>query len=163
MKWGVRRYQNYDGSYTKKGLERYNKAQSDYDIAKKVANQSKVEYKSGKISKSAYKLSKGNLRVTKRELNKSYDKLKSDKMADEGKKFYQRGKTITDNSNRLAFSEAAVIVGSTFTSKFLSQSADWKISMLASSAIAIGGTFVNAMLAAKTSRENKRLRAYYAH
>ena len=23
MKWGVRRYQNYDGSYTKKGLERY--------------------------------------------------------------------------------------------------------------------------------------------
>lgn len=23
MKWGVRRYQNYDGSYTKRGLARY--------------------------------------------------------------------------------------------------------------------------------------------
>lgn len=30
MKWGVRRYQNYDGSYTRKGLERYRKAESDY-------------------------------------------------------------------------------------------------------------------------------------
>ena len=26
MKWGVRRYQNYDGSYTKRGLARYYKA-----------------------------------------------------------------------------------------------------------------------------------------
>lgn len=26
MRWGVRRYQNYDGSYTQKGLERYRKA-----------------------------------------------------------------------------------------------------------------------------------------
>lgn len=25
MKWGVRRYQNYDGSYTQKGVERFNK------------------------------------------------------------------------------------------------------------------------------------------
>ena len=28
MKWGVRRYQNYDGSYTRKGLERYRKAET---------------------------------------------------------------------------------------------------------------------------------------
>ena len=34
MKWGVRRYQNKDGSYTKKGLERYRKAQENYDSAK---------------------------------------------------------------------------------------------------------------------------------
>lgn len=34
MKWGVRRYQNYDGSYTKKGLERYEKASKQYEDAK---------------------------------------------------------------------------------------------------------------------------------
>lgn len=31
MKWGVRRYQNYDGSYTKAGLKRYNAAMDSYD------------------------------------------------------------------------------------------------------------------------------------
>lgn len=36
MKWGVRRYQNYDGSYTRKGLERYKKAESDYEKAKEA-------------------------------------------------------------------------------------------------------------------------------
>lgn len=34
MKWGVRRYQNYDGSYTKKGLARYNKKLSEYESLK---------------------------------------------------------------------------------------------------------------------------------
>lgn len=33
MKWGVRRYQNEDGSYTKKGLERYSEAKAKYDQA----------------------------------------------------------------------------------------------------------------------------------
>lgn len=35
MKWGVRRYQNYDGTYTKRGLERYQKAEEKYESAKK--------------------------------------------------------------------------------------------------------------------------------
>lgn len=39
MKWGVRRYQNYDGSYTRKGLERYRKAESDYETAKSESRQ----------------------------------------------------------------------------------------------------------------------------
>ena len=163
MKWGVRRYQNYDGSYTKKGLERYNKAQSAYDSAKETAKQLKADYKTGKVPKSAYKSSKTNLRTAKKELNKSYDRLKSDKMADEGKKLYQRGKTITDNSQKLYTSEAAVMLGSSFAAKMLSKSADQKTAVLAPAAIAIGGTFVNSMLAVKISSENKKLRAYYAH
>ena len=42
MKWGVRRYQNYDGSYTQAGVRRYQNAmniyekrKSDYDISKR--------------------------------------------------------------------------------------------------------------------------------
>lgn len=34
MKWGVRRYQNYDGTYTKRGLERYQKAEKEYESSK---------------------------------------------------------------------------------------------------------------------------------
>lgn len=33
MKWGVRRYQNYDGSYTQAGMRRYNKSLADYEKA----------------------------------------------------------------------------------------------------------------------------------
>lgn len=44
MKWGVRRYQNYDGSYTKRGLERYRKASQNYESAKEA-------YKSGTATK----------------------------------------------------------------------------------------------------------------
>ena len=44
MKWGVRRYQNYDGSYTRKGLERYRKAESDYETAK--SNQGRLQIRS---------------------------------------------------------------------------------------------------------------------
>lgn len=163
MKWGVRRYQNYDGSYTKKGLERYNKAQSNYDGARETAKQSKADYKLGKVSKSVYKSSKAELRTAKKELNKAYDKLKTDKMADEGKKLYQRGKTITDNTQKLYISETAVVLGSRFANKIISQSGNKRIAVLAPAAIAIGGTFVNSMLGIKTYSENKRLRSYYAH
>lgn len=34
MKWGVRRYQNYDGSYTQRGLARFRKSEKKYDDAK---------------------------------------------------------------------------------------------------------------------------------
>lgn len=163
MKWGVRRYQNYDGSYTQKGMKRYNKAQSDYDSAKEERNKSRMDYKSGKISKAEYKSSKMNLRTSKKELDKAYNNLKNDKMADEGKKLYQKGKTITDNRQNLYISETAIVLGSGFVNKFLSESGNQKIATIATSAIATGGTFVNAMLAMKVSSENKKLRAYYAH
>lgn len=44
MKWGVRRFQNEDGTYTKKGRERYSKASENY-------KQVKEKYKNGGASK----------------------------------------------------------------------------------------------------------------
>lgn len=35
MKWGVRRYQNADGSYTKAGLRRYNASMDIYEATKR--------------------------------------------------------------------------------------------------------------------------------
>lgn len=37
MKWGVRRYQNEDGSYTQKGIQRYRKSKEKYKKAKEYA------------------------------------------------------------------------------------------------------------------------------
>ena len=48
QKWGIRRYQNYDGTYTKRGLARYNKSKEVYDEAKSLHKQTKELYKEGK-------------------------------------------------------------------------------------------------------------------
>ena len=44
QRWGVRRYQNYDGAYTKRGLARYNKAREDYDDNKSRRKAAKEAY-----------------------------------------------------------------------------------------------------------------------
>lgn len=149
MKWGVRRYQNYDGSYTRKGLERYKKAESNYEKAKEAR-------KNGVGSRSE-------VQVAKRKMSKAYDKLKSDKMADEGKKLYSKGKTITSNTTKTMATEAAVVAGANIVSAILANSGDLRLASISGSTIAMGGTAINAILAAKTNSENKKLRAYYAH
>ena len=41
MKWGVRRYQNKDESYTREGMRRYNKSMSDYESARSKYKETK--------------------------------------------------------------------------------------------------------------------------
>ena len=79
MKWGVRRYQNYDGSYTKRGLARYQKAYDAYTDAKtrKKENNSDQNRK--------------NFRKARKELNSSYSKLKIANRIDKGKELSQKG------------------------------------------------------------------------
>ncbi len=164
MKWGVRRYQNYDGTYTQRGLARYRKAQADYDQAKEKQRQAKKAYKSGSATRQQYKTAKGAVKISKRALDKSYDKLKIDKRADEGKKLYQKGKTIGNNYKALGISEAAVVIGGNVASSLIySRFGNIRAASISGSAIALGGTVVNGILAAKTNSQNKKLRAYYAH
>ena len=164
MKWGVRRYQNYDGSYTRKGLERYRKAESDYETAKSKADETRAAYKSGQATRQQVKDAKSAVKTEKRKMENAYEKLKTDKLADEGKKLYQSGKTISGNTQATYLAEGVIIAGSTVVSRLLAnQLNNQEVANIAASTIAIGGTIVNGLLAAKTSRENKRLRAYYAH
>ena len=97
MKWGVRRYRNYDGSYTKRGLERYGKAESRYDKNKSAYDKAKLDYKAGKVDKSTVKRAKSDMKMAKRRMSDAYDSLKLDKKADQGKNLYRSGKTITGN------------------------------------------------------------------
>ena len=72
MKWGIRRYQNYDGSYTKAGLKRYNAAMDSYD--KRLS-----EYKTAKTSGAtgdALRLKKAKVKEAKRNVKKHYKHLK---------------------------------------------------------------------------------------
>jgi hypothetical protein len=45
MKWGVRRYQNADGSLTEKGKQRYNKVYNSEHLSKKETKKAKRIYK----------------------------------------------------------------------------------------------------------------------
>lgn len=95
QRWGVRRFQNYDGTYTKKGLQRYNEAEKKYLDTKNNALASKEEIKSAK-----------------KDMKKAYKQLKKDWKADEGKKLYEAGSRIRNHIGAVAGAEVgAHVVG----------------------------------------------------
>lgn len=171
MKWGVRRYQNKDGTYIKKGLQRFDKDMSTYESAKADVKTAKQQYKSGKITKDSYKKKKNALKTSKKTLNKSYDQLKLDYRADQGRELYKRGKTITNNTLNRQYRSAGIIAATVIADAALKSTgyesyrrfAGVPISSLTPAAIAIGGAAVNTALSMKENSENKKLRAYYAH
>lgn len=101
--------------------------------------------------------------MAKRQLNSSYDKLKTDYRADQGKKLYAKGKTISDNNKILRYSQTATTVGSVLINAYLKSKGDIQMANIAGATVFAGGTAINAILYAKNYSENKKLRAYYAH
>ena len=147
MRWGVRRYQNADGSYTKEGMRRYRQSEAAYD---KVA----ADYKAGKANKY-------DVKIAKRKMSKNYDQLKNDYLADQGKKLYQSGKTITEN-NKVHTAVGTVANGSLLVGALMYKYGDKKIAY-AAGATALGIHAVNGIIYGKNKSEAKRLRAYYTH
>lgn len=75
MRWGVRRYQNPDGSLTPAGRKKYQTTSSDSSVTKKVKKSEKKEAKSAK--KDFKKAQKEGLKLDKkyvRDINKNMDK-----------------------------------------------------------------------------------------
>lgn len=159
MKWGVRRYQNYDGSYTKAGMKRFNESLKTYD---KENNRYKTLKKSG-----ADKSKITNARVAKvkaeRRLKNDYKQLSKDKLADKGKIEYSKGKTIRNNKKvtKILSTAGGMALGmAKYTYDTKSASAT-TINILTG----IGATAITAA-AVKEARDystNKKLRAYYNH
>lgn len=146
MRWGVRRYQNSNGSYTQAGLQRYRKAESQYKEAHKkrvkAANDHNIATYRGKIDTTASrkeqrrqhralrKESYNNYRITRKDeqdaklaLDRSYHQLKNDAKADKGAEHYRDGKTITGNYKKTAMGAASVVAaakGTAFLARTLS-------------------------------------------
>lgn len=186
MKWGVRRYQNYDGSYTQAGMKRFNKSLGDYEkadarykaakeahkVAKRSDNYQEAFTKKGELTNA-----KLNRKIKKAQLEKDYRHLKQDKLGDQGKELYARGKTITGNKEvthilnaigTVALSAAAYNAksGGQITST-LRQATGLKIDDKNFLAVT-GGIGVAALGSSAAKRgvdeyQNKRLRAYYGH
>ena len=155
MKWGVRRYRDYPGSYTQRGVKRFDKAMADYDEANSKYKSAKNAYKNQQATKLEVKQAKQSRKTAERELKTQYKQLKNDKLADQGKELYKNDKRITSNEQTVSIMATATAIAS----KVLYDSGDKKMAEVA----AIGGGTLTAAYYLVTEYQNRRLRAYYAH
>lgn len=163
MKWGVRRYQNYDGSYTQAGLKRYRSSLDSYERAKEKHRDAKAKYKSGKASKYDVQYSKARVKETKKRLKKDYKHLKEDKLADEGKILYKKGVRITSNAkitSAIAKAAAYASIGSEVAHRYGYIDAKTARTVQVAS---IGATAVSGIKGLIDEIPNRKLRAYYSH
>lgn len=171
MKWGVRRYQNKDGSYTKRGMERYRQAESAYDSAKKNYNDAKNGGNAAQI-----KSAKRSMRSAKKKMNSAYERLSSDYRADKGRELYSKGKTISGNTidRRRAQAVAlgvAYVADNKITKYFNSRQAvlitkkygKIPMALLSRAVINTGLLATEAILGIKNYSDNKKLKSYYGH
>ena len=173
QKWGVRRYQNYDGTYTRKGLQRYNKSRENYEHARSVEKNVRAAYKSGNGSKEIVRSAKADTKAAKRQMDRDYKQLKHDKLADQGKELYRSGKTITGNAFRDTQITTAANVGALLAAKSLTKVNAGKVLMtkygnvridhLSTAAIALGTNAFLVGMKMKSSSDNRKLREYYTH
>ena len=188
QKWGIRRYQNYDGSYTQAGLKRYYKSKEDYEHASDRYNQAKISYKNDKTSENKIKLTNARLNnvKAKRHMQNVYKHLKKDKLADQGKELYSKGYTI--RGKRKATKYIKMLGTAALASTFIAAQQDGKIPVSLphipvginvkmpaklqyeinkhNKEIAIAGVVaIGASVTADiiTANKDKKLRAYYNH
>lgn len=155
MKWGVRRYRNYDGSYTQAGLKRYNVTERRYDDMAAKAKQAKADYKAGKITKLDYNRAKNARREAERDLKTDFKRLRNDKRADKGKELYVNGKRIRSPLGTYVSTQ----IGNAMAYGILRGSGHEKLANVTARV----GDKASLALTAKTAMNNSALRAYYGH
>ena len=189
QKWGVRRFQNYDGSYTRRGLEHYGRTKDSYETVKTIRKAIKRATKRGEKSiklrdedgreatlniinpKRTLKAAKQREKEAKVAMNKNYEQLKKDYKADQGKDLYRSGHTITNNKNTISTMAAFTALASYASYKLLQDKGDTYVkglgrvptNTLVAASIAAGGAFITGISGAKIASDNSKLRAYYTH
>lgn len=161
MKWGVRRYQNFDGSYTREGLKRYRDSENTYNKRQAAYKAIRKDRSASRINK---KLAKARLQESELTLKKNYKQLKYDKLADKGKAKYKKGMRIRDNNKLLKGVGTAAGI-STLGAYYLYSNGQISqktyLRLLAAASAAELGTLGAGAVVNKV--HNDPLRAYYSH
>lgn len=114
MRWGVRRYQNEDGSYTRAGRKRYGmdldiNDKSRTNIAKIRLGEARRRLDVAKTNNSTNTSRLAELKIRERSAKRA---IKEAKYIDSGAKRLAKGETITGNSFKAALGYAAAYAGS---------------------------------------------------
>lgn len=161
MKWGVRRYQNFDGSYTREGLKRYRDSENTYNKRKAAYKAIRKNRAASRVNK---KLAKVKLQESELNLKKNYKQLKYDKLADKGKAKYNKGMRIRENNKLLKGVGTAAGISTMgayylYSTGKISQKAYLRL-LAAASAAELGTLGAGAVV---NKVHNDPLRAYYSH
>lgn len=159
MKWGVRRYQNEDGSYTRAGMARYNKSMDRYTDAKAHLKSVRQRRKSGTATSRDVSVAKRATKEAKRKLNRDYDQLALDKKADRGRRLNSAGVSILSNTFQSRQKQAKIFVAGSLVSMGAIAFDDPALASI----IEAGTVAAMAMVNAKTYKENSDIRAHYNH
>lgn len=173
MKWGIRRYQKKDGSFTKIGLQHYKKAEERYDRVNSEYKATKKSHKEGGASKEDVRKARVQRKIEKHRMNQAYDQVRRDYKADRGKEAYQMGKNITGEENKRALVSGALVIGgrvagvaagrkfanATLTNRY----GRFNVGQLSSVGIQVGAAAVAAAYNMKVEHDKSNIRAYYAH
>ena len=187
MKWGVRRYERYPGSYTQKGVQNFRASQDVYKGAQARYKQAKADYKTAKKTKGKnnsikegveVKNARANMARKKADLKRDYRQLKYDKLGDQGKDLYAKGKRVRTNNKAAKYMSAAGTVATvaalqkcgainifngTYAPDFANRV---RLGDRTTKALLATSGALYAGAAAKTAAnqyQNKRLSAYYNH
>lgn len=165
---GVRRYQNYDGSYTQKGLKRYRESQAKYDEAN-----DKVKNARASGNKAAIQAAKAERKNAERNLKGDYRQIKKDYKADKGKNLYQQGSVIEDINKKFNIATGITGVATLLTARqaALNIASDRNffgkpfasIGSIYPTALTVGLAGTTAALTATKNVKVSELRAYYGH
>jgi hypothetical protein len=168
MHWGIRRYENKaygDNRYTKKAVEKAKSSLAKYEGAKKAYNNAKASK-----NKAAIKTAKQQMREAKYNANSDYKDIKYSYRADQGRRLYRSGKTITDNGAKFARNQSVISMAALLSNAVLKNSGRYivtkkckaiPLNTIVTGGILGAGTLYNVIGSAKNSYENKRMRAYY--
>ena len=159
MKWGVRRYQNKDGSYTKAGLERYYKSEDKYNAAKDKYKKAKQNKKVGNINSRELAEARREVKSAKKEMGREYDKLKMRSRADRGKELYRSGKSISNTRLSATLKNVGIAAAGTVASR-IAYSMNTPYSEMAAKTIQIGSYAAQAAVIAKGAIDIRDMRAY---
>lgn len=173
QKWGVRRYQNFDGSYTQAGLARYRTSTENYQKSKAAYKEARQTAKETG-DRSGLRDARKQMRSDRKQMNKDYKHLKQDKLADQGKQLYSEGQRITAGNNALALKLLGVFAATAVTKLAVQKSSlasttlvnkygSFNMADIAAGAVGAAGLAVNIGMRVKQNDRDRKLRAYYGH
>lgn len=173
MKWGIRRYQKKDGSYTKIGLQHYKKAEERYDRVNSEYKATKKGHKEGSATKEDVRKARVQRKIEKHRMSQAYDQVRRDYKADRGKEAYQMGKNITGAETKRTFVSGALVIGGRVAGvaagkKFANSTlygkyGTYNVGQLSNIAIQAGAATAAAAYNMKIEHDKSNIRAYYAH